>query len=369
MEYKVLYDFDNLREGFRKARRGKKELYSASKFEANLLEALLYLQYLIKTKQYKTDHYYQFYVFEPKKRLVKTNAFKDKVVQHTLCDNVIQPVLVKKFIKDSYASQPGKGTHYGLDRLNKFLKNYFFSNKAATEKERREKGLPQIAVEEGNYADGYVLKADITKFFYSIRHSELKRKVSKHFENEDIKEMIFGIIDSDDDPGVPIGNQTSQWLALLFLDELDHFIKEKLQMKYYGRYMDDFYIISKSKEELKYCLEEIKKHVEGIGLTLNQKTQIFPLRHGIDFLGFHTYLTDSGKVIRKLRRGSKDKMRRKIRAYRKKIEAGEMTVKAAEQSYQSWRNHASHGDCYYLIKKMDKYFNENIKESTKWRKN
>lgn len=369
MEYKVVYDFGNLREAFYKAKAGKGEHASASKFSVNLLEALIYLQYLIRTKQYKTGEYRQFYVYEPKKRLVKTNAFKDKVVQHVLCDKVIGPTLVNKFIKDSYASQPEKGTHFGLDRLSEFLRRYFFSRKNKAEEERRRNGLERIEVKAGGYAEGYVLKGDVKKFFYSINHKELKRMVERYFDDKDIKDLIFEIIDSDQDPGIPIGNQTSQWLALLFLNELDHIVKERLQLKFYGRYMDDFYIISSSKEELKSALVVIREYLEGIGLELNNKTQIFPLRHGIDFLGFHTYLTDTGKVIRKLRRGSKNKMRKKIRKFEVMLKEGRIDLKRVEQSYQSWRSHAKHGDCYYLIEKMDKYFNEHIKESKKWRKN
>ena len=104
-------------------------------------------------------------------------------------------------------------------------------------------------------------------------------------------------------------------------------------------------------------------------MELNNKTQIFPLRHGIDFLGFHTYLTDTGKVIRKLRRGSKNKMRKKIRKFEAMLKEGRIDLKRVEQSYRSWQSHAKHGDCYYLIEKMDKYFNEHIKESKKWQKN
>lgn len=116
------------------------------------------------------------------------------------------------------------------------------------------------------------------------------------------------------------------------------------------------------KEDLKYCLGEIEGYLKGIGLELNQKTQIFPLRHGIDFLGFHTYLTESGKVIRKLRRGSKNKMRKKIRKYAIMLEQKRITLKEVELSYKSWKAHASNGDCHYLVKKMDQYYNKYIKK-------
>ena len=100
------------------------------------------------------------------------------------------------------------------------------------------------------------------------------------------------IIDSTEgEVGIPIGNQSSQLFALLYLNGLDHYIKEKLGIKFYGRYMDDFYLIHEDKEYLKYCLREITAYVGNLGLELNEKTQIYPLRNGIDFFGV-PYISD-----------------------------------------------------------------------------
>ena len=345
MKYEKMTEFESLYKAFNKAKLGQRDKASVAKFENNLMEAILYLQYLLRTGRYRISGYYEFYVYEPKKRLVKATSFKDKVVQQALCEEVVKPILQNKLILDNYASQPGKGTHFGLDRLNKFLRNYYFS--------RKNKGIP-------NPADGYILKCDIRKYFYNIRHKDIKKMIDRYFEDKKVRLLIYQIIDSDSDPGIPIGNQLSQWLAVLYLNEMDHMIKEKLGIKYYGRYMDDFYLVHEDKEYLKYCLKEIKKHLDGIGLELNQKTQIFPLRHGIDFLGFHTYLTETGKVIRKLRKYSKDKMRKKIRKHKKLQVKGLANSKEIELSYKSWKAHASHGNCYNLIKRMDEYYMKNI---------
>lgn len=361
-KYKDITEFENLRKAFNKAKLGNRQKQSVAKFENNQIEAIMYLQYLLRTGKYETSDYYEFYVYEPKKRLVKTNSFKDKVVQQALCEEVVRPILKNVLIKDNYASQPGKGTHFGLERLKSFLQSYYFSRKAKIEAERKREGKTPSEDDIKSYSTGYVLKCDIRKYFYSIRHKDLKRMVRRYFHEPNTLWIINHIIDSDEDPGIPIGNQLSQWLALLFLNELDHIIKERLKIKFYGRYMDDFYLIHEDKEYLKYCLGEIEGYLKGIGLELNQKTQIFPLRHGIDFLGFHTYLTESGKVIRKLRRGSKNKMRKKIRKYASMLEQKRITLKEVEQSYKSWKAHASHGDCYYLIKKMDQYYNKYIKK-------
>ena len=353
-DFQRVYDFGNLYAAFLKARRGKRGKPSVAKFEANLLEALSLLSELLKTKTYTMSEYFVFKVYEPKERIVMTNAFKDKVVQHSLCDNVLEPAFSRSFIRDNYASQRGRGTHDGLYRLESFMRSYYFSRKAQAEQESREEGLPRLSPAE--YADGWVLKCDISKYFYSIRHELLKKMVRQYIKDPDVLWLIDLIIDSTPDPGIPIGNQTSQWFAVMYLSGLDHFIKEKLKIKYYGRYMDDFFLIHEDKAYLQYCRKEIEKYVAGLGLSLNNKTNIFPLRNGIDFLGFHTYITDTGKVIRKVRRSSKSNEQKKLKKQRYLLDSGKITLKQVEQSYGSWRSHAEKGNCYHLIREMDELF-------------
>ena len=317
--------------------------------ELNLLEALNLLSYQLKTKKYTLSPYNTFEVFEPKRRVVMSNSYKDKVVQHSLCDNVLEPILTRSFITDNYASQVGKGTHYGLDRLREFLRRFY-----------RKNGI-----------DGWILKADISKYFYSIRHDVLKSLIRKKITDPDVLWLVEMIIDSTEgNVGIPIGNQSSQLFALLYLNNLDHFVKEKLGIKYYGRYMDDFFLIHEDKAYLQYCRAEIEKHVAAIGLSLNNKTNIYPLRNGVDFLGFHTYLTETGAVIRKVRRRSKNNMKRKLKKMRGLVERGKITTATVEQSYKSWRGHAEKGNCYHLIRRTDHYYNRlfNSKEAEKCQK-
>jgi hypothetical protein len=278
---------------------------------------------------------------------------------------VLEQAFQPSFILDNYAVQIGKGTHFGLDRLSGFMRSYFFSRKVADDTARKAAGLPPLPTEQGNYADGWVLKCDISKYFYSIPHKQLKELVRRRITDEDVLRLVYMIIDSTDDPGIPIGNQTSQWFAIAYLDGLDHYIKEKLGIRYYGRYMDDFFLIHEDKEYLRYCRTEIEKHLAALGLTLNNKTNTFPLRNGIDFLGFHTYITDTGTVVRKVRRASKERVKRKMNAQRHALDAGETTLANIEQSYQSWRSHALHGDSYHLVREMDRRFRNLFKESKK----
>jgi len=340
-DYEKVCSYKNLLAAFKKSRRGKRGKDSVAKFEASLLEALHLLNAMLVNKTYKMSPYLTFEVVEPKRREVMSAAFKDKIVQHSLCDNVLEERLTRTFIYDNYANQCGKGTHFGLDRLTEFMRRHY-----------RKHG-----------ASGWVLKCDIGKYFYSIRHDILKEKIRKFVADTDTLWLIDLIIDSTDDPGIPIGNQTSQWFAVLYLNDMDHFIKEKLGIKYYGRYMDDFYLIHESKEYLQYCRGEIEKHVEKLGLYLNAKTNIFPLKNGIDFLGFHMYLTETGKVIRKVRRKSKNNTRRRLKRMKGLLAAEKITMKEIHDSYQSWRGHAQKGDTYHLIRDMDALYNNLFKES------
>ncbi len=359
-----VYDFGNLYAGFLLARRGKRDKPSVAKFEANLLEAVGLLSEMLKHKTYKPSPYHIFKVYEPKERVVMTNSFKDKVVQHSLCDNVLEPVFSRAFIRDNYASQRGRGTHDGLYRLEHFMRSYYFARKAQAERKRAESGLPPPAPSEINYADGWVLKCDVSKYFYSIPHEPLKRMIRHYISDPDVLWLLDMIIDTTPDPGIPIGNQTSQWFAVTYLSGLDHFIKEKLGIRYYGRYMDDFYLIHEDKAYLQYCRREIEMYVARLGLTLNNKTNVFPLRNGIDFLGFHTYLTESGKVIRKVRRASKSNEQHKLKKQAALLAEGKITLAKIEQSYGSWRSHAETGNCYHLIRETDRLFKTLFPEST-----
>lgn len=187
----------------------------------------------------------------------------------------------------------------------------------------------------------------------------------KYIKDPDILWLVDLIVDSTENPGIPIGNQTSQWFAVMYLSGMDHFIKEKLGIRYYGRYMDDFYLIHEDKAYLQYCRGEVEQYVARLGLRMNKKTNIFPLRNGIDFLGFHTYLTESGKIIRKVRRSSKCNAQRKLKKQRGLLDREKISLSDIEQSYGSWRSHAEKGNCYHLIQKTDSLFQNLFKESEK----
>ena len=361
--YDELCDFGVLYDAYKSARKCKRHKESEARYESHILECTARLKYLLKSRTYKPQKFNTFYVYEPKVRLVQAPAFVDKVVQHALVDNVLYEAITKSFIYDNYASQIGKGFHLAQKRLKRAMLSYFRTRKGRDEEVRRAEGIPYKPMKEWDYADGWVLKCDVRKFFASIDHDIAKEKLRKKVEDDDIYNLMCTYIDTTD--GLPLGYQTSQLLALLYLDEFDHFVKEKLRVKYYGRYMDDFYLIHEDKEYLKYCLKEIRKFMVGLKLELNEKTAIFPLRNGIDFCGFHTYLTETGKVITKLRSSSKQKMNRRIKKWRKAFEAGDMDKEQITAGFMGWHGHVMHGDTHELIGKYKKRVEGIIQEEIK----
>lgn len=337
-DFETMCSFENLYDAYKKARSGKRDKSACAEFELRTLDNIAKLREELVNKTYKMQKYNTFLVHEPKERVVMASSFRDRIVQHSLCDNVFQKRILPHFIYDNYASQKGKGTHFGLRRLHKFMHQYYCNHGS----------------------EGWILKGDISKYFYSIDHDILKRQIQKLIQDKDILNLCNLIIDSTEGKGLPIGNQTSQSFALLYLNDLDHLIKDKMGIKYYGRYMDDFYIIMPEKEKLKKMLEIVKQEVEKLGLSLNPKTQIFPLKNGIDFLGFHSYLTESGKIVKKIRRNSKNNAKRRLRKLLLMRKNGKISKEKVLQSYDCWMNHAKHGNTYHLRKNIEEEFGAKV---------
>lgn len=341
-DFEKVIDFNNMYKAYRKAKRGKGYKKSSAKFGIMALDGINKLIEQLKNKTYRISEYQEFKVYEPKERIIKTTSFKDKVIQHSLCDNVILPKLQQIFIYDNCAGQKGKGTLFGLDRLSKQMKLFYDRC-----------GL-----------DGYILKCDISKFFYSIPHEQLKDIVEYHFNyDKDICWLCNLFIDSTEGKGIPLGNQINQGFALLYLDGMDKLITGELGIEFYGRYMDDFYLIHPDKEYLKHCLEVIREFLKTLDLNLNGKTQIFPFKNGVSYLGFHTYVTGNGKVIRKLKNQNKRNAQRKYLKMAKLVSSGRISKEKFDASYRAWKNHISHGNCYRLGKVTDDKIFKILKEN------
>lgn len=333
MDKDIICNFNNLYQAYKKAKSGKGFNGSCARFQIMSLDGVHVLKNQLESQVYTMSPYNEFKIYEPKERVIKSCAFKDKVVQHCFCDNVLLPRLSNIFIIDNYAGQIGKGTLFGLNRLKEHMLEHY-----------QECGI-----------DGWILKCDIRQYFYSIDHVILKRIVDSYFPDKYSMWLNHLFIDSTESPGLPLGNQVAQVYALLMLHDMDLMITGPLGIKHYGRYMDDFFLIHRDKDYLLECLKKIRRELTDLGLELNEKTQIVPFKKGIYFLGFHHYITPDGKYIRKIKGSNKRIMRSKLKKWSKAVNDGKMTEKKFYEKYNAWKNHALHGNCIKLCHSMDLY--------------
>ena len=338
--------FESLYKAMHKCKKNVMWKDSVSGYVKNGLVNCLNLQKQLLNGTYKIDKYSVFTIYEPKKRQIVSTRMKDRVFQRSLCDNYLYGKITKSFIHDNCACQLNKGTGFARDRLTCHMQRYF-----------RKYEL-----------DGYVLKCDLTNYFGSTPHSiareTVRARTGDNWVNYHTDKIINSFNQGDDpDIGMGLGSQITQLTQLAVLDKLDHIVKERLGIKQYIRYMDDFILIHPDKEYLKYCLDEINKHVTGLNLKLSvKKTQIFPLKQGINFLGFKFYLTETGKVIRKPTKENVSHEKRKLKKMKKLVNDGIMTKKNVDECYMSWKAHAKQGNTHNLILSMDKFYKNLWKE-------
>lgn len=196
--------------------------------------------------------------------------------------------------------------------------------------------------------------------------TQITQKCLKHFRftfvtrlqnlSLEIIEDLYHVIDSyhtGENKGLPLGNQTSQWFAILYLDHIDRLIKEDLHIKYYTRYMDDLVLLHHDKEYLRYCLEEIRWTLEyDLHLETNEKTKIFPISNGVNYLGFHFFLSNTGKVVRTLKQQMKKKYKKRLKQLQYEYSCGIVDYDYVRQVLNSYHAHLSHGDCWKLQEKV-----------------
>ena len=209
---------------------------------------------------------------------------------------------------------------------------------------------------------GYFLKCDISKYFANINHQVLMEKLERIIVDKDLKNLIFHFINSyhtEGFPGkgLPLGNQSSQWFAVYYMDIVDRFIKEVLRVKHYIRYMDDLLLLHHDKQFLTDTLEQMKIIVEDeLKLVLNKKTQIFPVSSGVEFLGWRFYLTETGKVVKKLKSQTKRRYKRRLKKLQRDYATGAIDLEDVKASLASYKGHLMHGHTYKLKEKVMKDF-------------
>lgn len=214
-------------------------------------------------KNYHFGKYHKFVIYEPKERVIMAMDMYDKVINHLVSEYILLPTIVPCLIDSNVASRKNKGTSYGVQLYYKY------------------RNLYDTKYGKNNY---YLLKIDIHKFFDNINHDILKSKLRTKIKDKDALNILDIIIDSTD-KGIPIGSNTSQLFAIFYLDSVDKYIKEELNIKCYIRYQDDMVLFHHDKEYLKYCLKEIKLKIEELGMEVNKKTKIYKSNENINFIG------------------------------------------------------------------------------------
>ena len=336
--YGILTEFDNLYQAHLAARRSKNTHRDVIRFETDLAAQLCTLQDELASCSYQPWPYTHFTIYEPKERDIYAPTYRDRVVQRCVCDNILMPALQSRLIYDNAACQIGKGTHFALKRVSGFLSQHWH-----------------------RYGDnGYILKFDIRKYFDNIDHAVLKAQLRRVFRSPQVLTLLDLIIDSyqtTPGKGLPLGNQTSQWFALYYMDPLDRLVKEQLHIRHYSRYMDDAVLIHPSKAYLQECLARLTDTaLRRLGLDFNAKTQIFPLSQGVKYLGFHLYVAGAGAIIRRVNAPTKVRMYRCLAAMQRKYALRQVSVGDVHQRVASYVGHLAQGDTYALRSSiMDKF--------------
>lgn len=333
--------FKELYKGLKKSCCNVRWKDSVTGYEANGLKNTYLLRQSLLNGTYKISGYQRFKVHEPKEREIVATRLKDRQFQRSLCDNVLYPQITRSFIRDNCACQRGKGVDDALDRLTVHLRRYYFKHGP----------------------NGWALKCDIRHYFAETPHDVAKAAIRKRLTDQRAAYYTDAIIDSfGGDKGIGLGSQVSQITELAVLDDLDHYIKERLRIKHYLRYMDDFILIHEDKSVLRAALAEIEKRLSALGLTLNEKTQILPLKNGVLWLKWRFVLTDTGKVIRKICMKSVVRERRKLRRMAKLAVAGRIPVAAITESFITWKAHAQRGNCRKIVADMQKLYDKLLSE-------
>ena len=304
--FERVINFNNLNDAARRALRGRKRVVAA-RFFFHLETELIRLEDELRANKYQPSPYRVFEIFEPKRRVIAAADIRDRVLHHAIC-HILEPIFERRAIFDSYACRKGKGGRAAALRVQQMLVDR-----------------------------QWFLKFDIRQYFPSIDHQLLKSLLQRIIKDQQLLALLDRIIDAPIDgavhgKGLPIGNLTSQHFANLYLGELDHFIKERLRVKCYVRYMDDFLLFDQDRDRLRDCHTKIREFLTAkLALELkDHATIIAPTTHGVPFLGLRIFAGRIGLQHRKWYRLS-----HRIRQMERGFLAGDLAEEQLVQSVTS----------------------------------
>lgn len=310
--YQKIIHPDNLRLADQKARRGKQHTYGVKVFDRNPEENIMKLHAMFERKEYRTSDYHIFPLITDggkTRQIYRLPYFPDRIVHHAVM-NILKELWMKIFTRDTYSCIEGRGIHACANKLKTDLRK----DQAATR---------------------YCLKLDVKKFYPSIDHDIMKQIIRKKIKDPDLLNLLDEIIDSA--PGLPIGNYLSQYLGNLYLTYMDHWLKEKMSVKYLYRYCDDIVILAGSKDFLHNLRSELTRYLnENLKLEVKGNYQVFEVEvRGIDFVGYRFF-----RRFTLMRKSIKKSMARKAaRLRKKKLDAQKM--KHAMASHTGWAKYCN----------------------------
>ena len=263
-------DYDSLLVAWKDVRSGKGTKMPILKYESNLAVNLSKLERSLQSDQYKPREHYEFWIKDPKPRLIQAPFLEDRIVQHAVC-NAIRIPLQQRLITHTYSCLIGRGTHRCSQQLHKYLLNPRWK---------------------------YYLSLDISKFFYSINHDTLYAELCRHIDCRNTLALLWQFIKvNGGDRGIPIGASTSQIMANMALNPVDHYASRALKLTTYLRYCDDMIALFETAGQAHAAHQAIAAKVEALGLKLNSKSGIGWIADGIDWVGYRHW--SNYKLIRK----------------------------------------------------------------------
>jgi len=323
--FPALCEYDNLLLAFQKASKGKSKKAYVQRFQENLQDELFKLQWELLTGIYKSAPLSTFTVRDPKTRKISASHFRDRVVHHAIC-NIIEPIFEARFIHDTFANRKGKGTLATLKRFDAFQRKV-----------------------SGRSGGGFALKADIRHYFENVDHAVLLEILGRRVKDRQLLGLISLILENHktETPGkgMPLGNLTSQFFANVYLAELDAFVKHGLKARFYLRYVDDFVILSRSREELEGWKARVGEFLTGnLRLALHpEKTKVIPLAGGVPLVGFRVF-----RFHRLLKRSNRLRFFRRLERFKGSLQAGQVSPEHVRLSVAGWDGYARMGNTFEL---------------------
>ena len=324
--FPAVVDFANMYRAFSGASHGKRERSEVREFEYHLETRLWEIRRELEGGAYAWGPFHRFWVNDPKRREIRAAPFRDRVVHHALF-NVLDPIFQPGFIADSYACIPGRGTHLAVERYRAFVRA------------RGERG--------------YRVQGDIKRDFASVDHAVLLERLGRRIGDERLLTLLDTLVTHGAEQpgrGMPIGSLTSQLFANVYLDALDHFVKERLRVRHYLRYMDDFLLLAADRQEARCCLAAVRAFLtEQLRLELNpRRVSVAPIGEPCDLLGYVHH--PGGRVW--VRRRSVRRLWRRLPALARRVTAGAIDSDTTRASVASWFGLAKHADAFRLSQRI-----------------